>query len=48
MTQIALKASEDLKKKGIECGVLHLATIKPLDKEILSYWIPKVKKIKIN
>lgn len=45
MTQIALKASEDLKKKGIECGVLHLATIKPLDKEILSYWIPKVKKI---
>ena len=45
MTQIALKAAEDLKKKNIECGVLHLATIKPLDKEILSYWIPKVKKI---
>jgi transketolase len=45
MTQVALKAAEDLKKNNIECGVLHLATIKPLDKEILSYWIPKVKKI---
>jgi transketolase len=45
MTQIALKASQDLKKNNINSGVLHLATVKPLDKEMLSYWIPKVKKI---
>jgi transketolase len=45
MTQIALKASEDLKKNNIGAGVLHLATVKPLDKEMLSHWIPKVKKI---
>jgi hypothetical protein len=45
MTQIALKASQDLKKNNIDSGVLHLATVKPLDKEMLSYWIPKVKKI---
>ncbi len=45
MTQIALKASKDLKKNNIDSGVLHLATVKPLDKEMLSYWIPKVKKI---
>ena len=45
MTQVALKACEFLKKNNIDCGVLHLSTIKPLDKEILSHWIPKVKKI---
>ena len=34
-----------IKKNNIDSGVLHLATVKPLDKEMLSYWIPKVKKI---
>ena len=46
MTQIALEASEFLKKeKNITCGVLHLGTVKPLDKYLLLKWIPKVKKI---
>lgn len=46
MTQLAIEASEKLlKKHKIKSGVIHLGTIKPLDKQILSKWIPKVKKI---
>ena len=46
MTQIALDSSELLKKeRNIDCGVLHLGTVKPLDKKLLLEWIPKVKKI---
>ena len=46
MTQRTLKAAKEIeKKKGLKCGVLHMATIKPLDKKILSFWIPKVEKI---
>jgi len=46
MTQRTLKAAKKLEKElGLKCGVLHLATIKPLDKKILSFWIPKVEKI---
>ncbi len=46
MTQIALEASAFLEKeKKITCGVLHLGTVKPLDKNLLLKWIPKVKKI---
>ena len=33
MTQKALDASEELKKHGIKSGVLHLGTVKPLDKK---------------
>ena len=46
MTQIAIEASNLLKKvKKINVGVLHLGTVKPLDKKLLLEWIPKVKKI---
>lgn len=31
MTQLALEASEMLASEGIQCGVLHVHTIKPLD-----------------
>ncbi len=46
MAQKALDASEELNKNyGIDSGVLHLGTIKPLDEKILKYWLPKVKKV---
>ena len=46
MTQLAIEASQILNKENnIKCGVIHLGTIKPLDKQILLKWIPKVKKI---
>lgn len=46
MTQIAIEASNFLKKRrNINAGVLHLGTVKPLDKNLLIKWIPKVKKI---
>tara|TARA_B100000686_G_scaffold318568_1_gene368486 strand:+ start:304 stop:1221 length:918 start_codon:yes stop_codon:yes gene_type:complete len=46
MTQLAIEASKKIyKEKNIKCGVIHLGTVKPLDKEILLKWIPKVKKI---
>ena len=49
MTQIAIEASNFLKKeKNVECGVIHLGTIKPLDTKLLLEWIPKVKKGVLN
>ena len=45
MTQIALEATKLLEKKNISCGVMHMPTIKPLDYDALSFWIPKVKKV---
>ncbi len=46
MAQRALDASIYLEKeKNLKVGVLHLPTIKPLDEEILTKWVPKVKKI---
>lgn len=35
MVQVALKASEELKKEGIDVRVIDMHTIKPLDKEII-------------
>jgi transketolase len=35
MTQRALQASEQLAAESVECGVLHLHTIKPLDEDTL-------------
>lgn len=35
MTNRALKAAEILSEKGIECEVIHIHTIKPLDEELL-------------
>jgi transketolase len=45
MTQKALEASEMLLKEGIECGVLHMHTIKPLDHDALEKLIPQVKAV---
>ncbi len=46
MTQRTLEASKILETKdGIKSGVLHLATVKPLDKNILKKLIPTVDKI---
>jgi len=42
MTQKAIEASEQLEKEGIQCGVLHVHTIKPLDYQALASLIPKV------
>jgi transketolase len=35
MVEIALQAAEELKNKGIEVGVINMATIKPIDKELI-------------
>lgn len=43
MTQLALKAAEQLTGEGLTCGVLHMHTIKPLDNLSLSHWLPQVK-----
>ena len=45
MTQKALEASEQLAKVGIECGVLHMHTVKPLDHAALEDLIPEVKAV---
>ncbi len=42
MTQLALKAAEQLANEGLACGVLHMHTIKPLDHAALNHWLPKV------
>lgn len=45
-THKAIDAAEILNRDyNIKCGVLHLNTVKPLDKNMLLKWIPKVKKI---
>lgn len=45
MTQVALCAADRLDQEGLQCGVLHMHTIKPLDHPSLSYWLPKVEGI---
>lgn len=45
MTQLALEAAAQLKEEGIECGVLHMHTIKPLDEASLSKILPGVNAI---
>lgn len=45
MTQKAMDAAIQLLDEGIECGVLHMHTIKPLDNEALKELIPKVKAV---
>ena len=45
MTQIALQATDLLSKKGIISGVLHMPTIKPLDKALLKKYFPKVEAV---
>ena len=43
MTQLALDVVDLLAIEGIECGVLHMHTIKPLDEESIASRIQKVK-----
>ena len=45
MTQLALLACEDLALEGVNCGVLHMHTVKPLDNDALSEYIPLVEGI---
>jgi transketolase len=45
MTQLAMEACNILKNEGIICGLMHMHTVKPLDKESLLKWIPKVKAV---
>jgi transketolase len=46
MAQKALEASRELSKKfGIESGVLHMHTVKPIDEKMLKKWIPLVDNI---
>ncbi len=42
MTQLAIQAANELEKEGVNCGIMHMHTIKPLDSEALSHVIPKV------
>jgi transketolase len=42
MTQLALQSADRLAKEGLYCGVMHMHTIKPLDQEALSHWLPRV------
>ena len=42
MTQLALKAAEQLQAENIPCGVLHMHTVKPLDGAALAHWLPRV------
>lgn len=45
MTQLALQAAEKLEKEGINCGVLHMHTIKPIDENALLNLIPNVRAV---
>ena len=45
MTQKAMEAANQLADEGIECGILHMHTIKPLDEDALSVLIPKVQAV---
>lgn len=45
MTQKCLSAAELLVKDGLEAGVLHMHTIKPLDSKSINELIPSVKKL---
>jgi len=43
MTQLALKAAEQLAGEDLQCGVVHFHTVKPLDHEALERWLPRVQ-----
>jgi len=43
MTQMALEAAKKMEQSGLDCGVLHFHTVKPIDKVTLSHWLPKVQ-----
>jgi transketolase len=43
MTQLALRAANQLAIEGLPCGVLHMHTVKPLDQVALRAWLPRVQ-----
>lgn len=43
MTQLALQAADRLVSEGLNCGVLHMHTVKPLDELALAKLLPAVK-----
>jgi len=46
MTQLALEAADKLESDdGTKCGVLHVHTVKPLDTNALSQWLPKTQAV---
>ena len=45
MAQIALDACELLAKENIICGVMHMHTVKPIDKHAICKYFPKVDAI---
>ena len=45
MTQLALQAADQLAHEGLSCGVLHMHTVKPLDRAALSHWLPRVQSV---
>ena len=45
MTQLALEACTKLALEGLTCGVIHVHTLKPLDNETLSLWLPAAASI---
>lgn len=42
MAQLALKAISQLSSEGVECGLLHMHSVKPLDNNALYQWMSKV------
>ena len=42
---LALQAAEKLENEGINCGVLHIHTIEPIDENSLLSLIPNVKAV---
>lgn len=45
MTQLALRAADQLAVEGLSCGVLHMHTVKPLDQAALHAWLPRVQRV---
>ena len=45
MTQLALEACPQLALEGLNCGVLPMHTLKPLDNEALSLWLPSAASV---
>jgi transketolase len=43
MAQLAIEAVAKLREEGLVCGVLHVHTVKPLDRVSLSHWLPLVE-----
>jgi 2-oxoisovalerate dehydrogenase E1 component beta subunit len=47
MVHVSLQAAEELAKKGIECEVMDLRTLLPLDKEAILVSVRKTNKVAV-